>query len=182
MSSGEDQKLVSEQEQRMSAEALGELKKEIIDHYDNIRSQIDIRTETLLMHLPEALRQGKEELLERVREEKEKSLAALADDSPLIRHKNEYYQRFLQLKDEYAQCGEDKAKQEEVEKKLEELKKDVEILEEFLEDFKNRTLEFEEADDSVYSALIGELVSYEEYNKKEITVIPVEDDDQEATE
>jgi hypothetical protein len=179
MSETTDQKAEAKQDQKVLDEAMGQIKKEIIEHYDNIRSQIDLRTETLLMHLPEALKQGKDELLERVREEKEKSLAALADDSPLIRHKNEYYQRFLTLKEEYNNCGDDKAKQEEIEKKLEELKKDVEILEEFLEDFKNRTLCFEEADDSVYSALIGELVSYEEYNKKEITVIPVDEDESE---
>lgn len=167
-------------DQKTMDEAMGQIKKEIIEHYENIRAQIDLRTETLLMHLPEALKQGKEELLERVKEEKEKSLAALADDSPLIRHKNEYYQRFLQLKEEYNQCGDDKTKQEEVERKLEDLKKDVEILEQFLEDFKNRTLCFEEADDSVYAALIGELVSYDEFNKKEITCIPTEEDEADA--
>ncbi len=42
--------------------------------------------------------------------------------------------------------------------RLEELKRNVLVLEEFLEDFKTRTLNFEEVDKSVFEALIGELV------------------------
>ena len=80
---------------RILQESIGRNKKEIIDHYDEIQAQIDVRTEMLLMDLPEALKRGKEELLERVREEKERSLAALAPDSALVRYKNEYFQRFL---------------------------------------------------------------------------------------
>ena len=141
-------------------ESVGELKKEIIDHYDTIQSQIDIRTETLLMNLPEALRKGREELLERVKDEKEKSLAALGPDSALIRHKNEYYERFLALRDQYNQSGSnDLDKKEEIQKKLEDLKKDIQLLEEFLNDFQNRALSFEEADKSVYASLIGELIT-----------------------
>lgn len=147
------------------------IKREIIEHYDKIQCQIDIRTETLLANLPEALRKGREELLERVREEKEKSLAALADDSPLVVYKNEYYQRFLQLKQEFQNCqGEseqDEAKREECLKKLDELKKNVQLLEEFLDDFKNRTLCFEEPDKSVYVSLIGELVTAEDLKQNE---------------
>ena len=143
-------------------ETLGQAKKDIIDHYDQIQSQIDVRTELLLMSLPEALKNGKEELLERVREEKEKCMATLAPDSPLVRYKNEYYQRFVQLKEDYASAGSDTAKREEIEKKLDDLKKDVQVLEEFLEDFQKRTLCFEEADKSVYASLIGELVTHNE--------------------
>jgi hypothetical protein len=50
-------------------------------------------------------------------------------------------------------------KKEDIQKRLEELKKDVDLLEEFLDDFKNRSLSFEHADKSVYASLIGELVS-----------------------
>lgn len=139
---------------------IGAIKREIIDHYDEIQAQIDIRTETLLASLPEALKKGREELLERVREEKEKNLAALAEDSPLVRYKNEYYQRFLQLKQDYQNCDDDdEAKKSEIKKSLDELKKDLQLLEEFMDDFKNRTLCFEEADKSVYASLIGELVT-----------------------
>ncbi|RNA23295.1 hypothetical protein BpHYR1_042398 [Brachionus plicatilis] len=141
------------------------LRKEIIDHYENIQTQIDVRTETLLMELPEALKNSRDELMARIKEEKEKNLAALADDSPLIQHKNEYYRQFVELKQEYANCGTDLAKKESIHNRLLELKKNVELIEEFLEDFKNRTLSFEEADRSVYSSLIGELVHAEE-NKK----------------
>lgn len=143
---------------RILQESIGRNKKEIIDHYDEIQAQIDVRTEMLLMDLPEALKRGKEELLERVREEKERSLAALAPDSALVRYKNEYFQRFLQLKEEYSKAGSDARKKEEVEKKIEELTKEVQVLEDFLEDFQKRTLTFEEADKSVYASLIGELV------------------------
>jgi hypothetical protein len=143
------------------------LRKEIIEHYDSIQAQIDVRTETLLMNLPEALKNSREELLARIRDEKEKNLAALADDSPLVQHKNEYYEQFLQLKREYAECGQDQAKKEEVHKKLVELKKNVELIEQFLEDFKNRTLSFEEADKSVYASLIGELVTADDLKQNE---------------
>ncbi|CAF0928996.1 unnamed protein product [Brachionus calyciflorus] len=143
------------------------LRKEIIDHYDNIQAQIDIRTETLLMNLPEALKNSREELLARIKEEKEKNMAALADDSPLVQHKNEYYRQFLQLKQEYAQSGNDQAKKEEIHLRLVELKKNVELIEEFLDDFKKRTLSFEEADKSVYSSLIGELVTPDDTTQNE---------------
>lgn len=146
---------------------IGLLKKEIIDNYDKIQSQIDVRTEILLMSLPEALKKSREELLERIKEEKEKNLAALADDSPLMRHKNEYQQRFIQLKQEYINCGDDQAKKNEIHQKIQELRKDVQVLEDFLEDFKNRTLCFEEADKSVYASLIGELVTADELNQNE---------------
>ena len=146
---------------RILQESIGRNKKEIIDHYDEIQAQIDVRTELLLMDLPEALKRGKEELLERVREEKERSLAALAPDSALVRYKNEYFQRFLQLKEEYSKAGSDERKKEEVEKKIEELTKEVQVLEDFLEDFQKRTLTFEEADKSVYASLIGELVEHD---------------------
>lgn len=138
------------------------LKKEIIDHYENIQNQIDMRTETLLMKLPDALKSSRDELMARIKEEKEKNLAALADDSPLVQHKNEYYRQFVQLKQEFANCGNDQAKKENIHNRLLELKKNVELIEEFLEDFKNRTLSFEEADRSVYSSLIGELITPEE--------------------
>ena len=141
-------------------ETIGRTKKDIIDHYDEIQAQIDVRTELLLLGLPEALERGKEELLERVRDEREKSLAALAPDSPLVRYKNEYFQRFQQLKEEYTRAGSDAAKKEDVEKKLDDLRKDVQVLEDFLEDFQKRTLTFEEADKSVYASLIGELVTH----------------------
>lgn len=153
--------------------SIGAIKREIIEHYDNIQSQIDIRTETLLASLPEALRKGREELLERVREEKEKNLAALADDSPLVRFKNEYYERFVELKREFAQCqGEseaEQAKRDEILKSLDELKKNLKLLEEFLDDFKSRTLCFDEADKSVYSSLIGELVTADDVNVSQQT-------------
>jgi pyruvate-formate lyase len=143
---------------RLLQESIGRTKKEIIDHYDEIQAQIDVRTELLLMDLPEALKRGKEELLERVKEEKERSLAALAPESALVRYKNEYYQRFLQLKEEYSKADSSTNKKEEVEKKIEELTKEVQVLEDFLEDFQKRTLTFEEADKSVYASLIGELI------------------------
>ena len=145
----------------------GAIKRDIIDHYDNIQAQIDMRTETLLAGLPEALKKGRDELLERVREEKEKNLAALAEDSPLVRYKNEYYQRFLQLKQDYESCGNDEAKKEQIRKSLDQLRKDLELLDEFLDDFKNRTLCFEEADKSVYASLIGELVTYDDLKLNE---------------
>ncbi len=157
-----DEEQQKEKNMQLLEETLGQAKKEIIDHYDKIQSQIDVRTELLLMSLPEALTNGKEELLERVKEEKEKCLAALAPDSPLVRYKNEYYQRFVQLKEDYSKAGSDTTKREEIEKKLEDLKKDVQVLEEFLEDFQKRTLSFEEADKSVYASLIGELVTNSE--------------------
>lgn len=138
------------------------LKKEIIDHYENIQNQIDMRTETLLMELPEALKNSRDELMIRIKEEKEKNLAALADDSPLVQHKNEYYRQFVELKQEYANCGADQAKKENIHNRLLELKKNVELIEEFLEDFKSRTLSFEQADRSVYSSLIGELITPED--------------------
>lgn len=153
-----------EDHRRMLEDTVGQVKKEIIDHYDKIQSEIDIRTEQLLSSLPEALKTGKEELLERVKEERDKCLAALAPDSPLVRFKNEYYTKFTQLRDEYNSAGNDNAKKQEIEKKLEDLKKEVQILEDFLEDFQNRTLIFEEADKSVYASLIGELVSINELN------------------
>jgi hypothetical protein len=143
----------------MVEEQVGQVKREIIDHYDTIQSQIDIRTETLLMNLPEAMKRGREELLERVKEEKEKSLAALGPDSALVRYKNEYYERFMQLREDYYNSGNDLEKKEDIQKRLEELKKDIQLLEDFLDDFKNRALSFEEADKSVYASLIGELVS-----------------------
>ena len=146
---------------RLLQESIGRTKKEIIDHYDEIQAQIDVRTELLLMDLPEALKRGKEELLERVKEEKERSLAALAPDSALVRYKNEYYQRFLQLKEEYSKADGSTNKKEEVEKKIEELTKEVQVLEDFLEDFQKRTLTFEEADKSVYASLIGELIEHD---------------------
>lgn len=150
-------------EQELTDEQLGALKRQIIEHYDQIEAQIDIRTETLLAGLPDALKKGRDELLERVKEEKEKNLAALADDSPLMRYKNEYYQRFLQLKHDYEHCGEnDTTKKEEILISLDELKKDLQLLEDFLEDFKNRTLCFEEADKTIYASLIGEIVINDE--------------------
>jgi pyruvate-formate lyase len=154
----------AEQQQELSDEQIGQIKRDIIEHYDKIQCQIDVRTETLLQNLPEALEKGRAQLLERVREEKEKNMAALAEDSPVMRFKNEYYQRFLTLKEEYTNSGDNAAKKEEIKKQLEVLKKDMALLEEFLEDFKSRTLCFEEADRSVYSALIGELVTNEESN------------------
>lgn len=153
--------------------SIGSIKRDIIEHYDKIQAQIDLRTETLLAQLPDALRKGRDELLERIREEKAKNLAALADDSPLVRYKNEYYQRFLQLKQDYAACdaepNEDEAqkRRDEIVKSLDELKKNVKLLEEFLDDFKNRTLCFEEADKSVYRALIGELVTSDDVSLNE---------------
>lgn len=147
------------------------IKREIIEHYDRIQCQIDIRTETLLANLPEALRKGREELLERVREEKEKSLASLAEDSPLVRYKNEYYERFCELKKQYEQCSGDndgdETRRDEIVKQLDELKKNVQLLEEFLDDFKNRTLCFDEPDKSVYAALIGELVTADDLKQNE---------------
>ncbi len=145
--------------QQTVEETIGQLKKEIIDHYDTIQSQIDIRTETLLMNLPDAVKKAREELLERVKEEREKSLAALGPDSALVRYKNEYYERFMQLREEYYNSGNDLEKKEDIQKRLEDLKKDIQLLEEFLDDFQNRTLTFEEADKSVYASLIGELYS-----------------------
>ena len=148
-------------------QTMGQVKKQIIDHYDNIQAQIDLRTENLLLSLPEALKNGRDELLERVNEEKEKTMAALAPDSSLIRHKNEYAQTFQLLKAQYNTCGNDPAKREEIHNKLIDLKKKVKVLEDFLEDFKNRTLCFEEADKSVYASLIGELVTSKESDCEE---------------
>ena len=148
-------------------QTMGQVKKQIIDHYDNIQAQIDLRTENLLLSLPEALKNGRDELLERVNEEKEKTMAALAPDSSLIRHKNEYAQTFQFLKAQYNTCGNDPAKREEIHNKLIDLKKKVKVLEDFLEDFKNRTLCFEEADKSVYASLIGELVTSKESDCEE---------------
>lgn len=63
------------------------------------------------------------------------------------------------MKEEYTNLGtSDEKRREEIHLQLEELKNKVQVLEEFLEDFGNRTLSFEEADSSVYEALIGELV------------------------
>lgn len=151
-------------------DTMGQIKKDIIDHYDKVQTEIDLRTEKLLLNLPDALKLGREELLERVKEEKEKSLAAIAPDSPLVRYKNEYYQQFLQLKHEFDLCKSDdpdeEKKKEEICAKLKELKQKVQVLEDFLDDFKNRTLSFEEADKSVYASLIGELVTSNELSNQ----------------
>ena len=148
----------AENQEHSLEQAMSQIKIDIIDYYDKMQNDIDIRTEQLLMELPDALKNGRDELLERVKQEKEKSLAALAPNSPLVQHKNEYYQRFLQLKNEFKSCGNDEKKREEIYLKLDDLKKKVQVLEEFLDDFKNRTLTFEEVDQSVYSSLIGDLV------------------------
>lgn len=165
----EKQKLQQEYLQILD-ETMGQVKKDIIDHYDKVQTDIDLRTEKLLLNLPSALKLGREELLERIKEEKEKSLAALAPDSPLVRYKNEYYQQFLQLKHEFDLCKPDdldeEKKKEEICVKLKELKQKVQVLEDFLDDFKNRTLSFEEADKSVYAALIGELVTSNELSNQ----------------
>lgn len=148
--------------------SIGQLKQSILDHYADIQSQIDIRTETLLLNLPEALEKSRGELLERIKDEKEKNLSALADDSPLMRQKNECYEKFVQLKQEYLNCGNnDQARKEEIQNSLEVLKKDVGLIEEFLEDFKNRTLCFDQADKSVFASLIGELVTAEDDSQHE---------------
>jgi sRNA-binding carbon storage regulator CsrA len=151
-------------------DTMGQVKKDIIDHYDKVQTEIDLRTEKLLLNLPAALKLGREELLERVKEEKEKSLAALSPDSALIRYKNEYYQQFLQLKNEFDECKSDdldeEKKKQELYNKFKELKQKVQVIEDFLDDFKNRTLTFEEADKSVYAALIGELVTSNELSNQ----------------
>jgi hypothetical protein len=137
-------------------ETTGKIKQQIIEHYANIQSQIDVRTEELLMSLPDALQNAREELLQRIEEEKKKSLAALAPDSQLVKCKNEYYEEFLKLKQEFEQGDSDKRSN--LHKRILDLREKVKVLEEFMEDFKNRTLVFEEADKSVYASLIGELV------------------------
>jgi hypothetical protein len=151
-------------------DTMGQVKKDIIDHYDKVQTEIDLRTERLLLNLPAAMKLGREELLERVKEEKEKSLAALAPDSPLCRYKNEYYQQFVQLKHEFDQCKSDdlneEKKKEDICIRLKDLKQKVQVIEDFLDDFKNRTLSFEEADKSVYAALIGELVTSNELSNQ----------------
>lgn len=151
-------------------DTMGQVKKDIIDHYDKVQTEIDLRTEKLLLNLPAALKLGREELLERVKEEKEKSLAALSPDSALIRYKNEYYQQFLLLKNEFDECKSDdldeEKKKQELYNKFKELKQKVQVIEDFLDDFKNRTLTFEEADKSVYAALIGELVTSNELSNQ----------------
>jgi hypothetical protein len=137
---------------------IAQLKLNIIDYYEKMQNEIDLRAEQLLMELPEILNSGREELLKQIEEEKEKCLAALAHNSPLQRQKAEYYQRFLELKEEFKNCGNDENKREEIFLKLDDLKKKVSVIEEFLDDFKNRVLTFEEIDKSFYSSLIGELV------------------------
>ena len=87
-------------------------------------------------------------------------LYSLAPNSPVVQHKNEYYQQFLQLKEEFKNLNpaDDEMKKREILEKLDDLKKKVQVLEEFLDDFQNRTLNFEEVDKSVFESLIGELV------------------------
>ncbi len=79
----------------------------------------------------------------------------------MVQRKNEYYERFVQLRDEYRTLGgsvADEKRREELLVSLEALKRDVVVLEEFLEEFRTRTLHFEEVDKSVFEGLIGELV------------------------
>jgi hypothetical protein len=151
-------------------ETKGQVIKDIIDHYDQIQSQIDVRTETLLLNLPEAMKNAKQELLEQLNQEKERCLAALGPESAVVKYKNQYYERFLQLKHDYYNSGNDLAKKQEIQRNLDELKKDLQVLEEFLEDFKNRTLCFEEADKSLYASLIGELVTNDETNTDSLEI------------
>lgn len=58
-------------------ESLSQIKVDIIEYYDRIICDIDIHTEKLLASLPDALKNGREELLHRVEKEREKCLAAL---------------------------------------------------------------------------------------------------------
>ena len=58
-------------------ELLPQIKVDIIEYYDRMICDIDIHTEKLLASLPEALKNGSEELLQRVEKEREKCLAAL---------------------------------------------------------------------------------------------------------
>ena len=79
----------------------------------------------------------------------------------MVQRRNDYYQQFVQLRDEYKALGTstgDEKRKEELLTRLEALKQDVHVLEEFLEDFKTRTLNFEEVDKCIFEALIGELV------------------------
>ena len=141
-------------------EAMSETRLDIIQHYDNIKNQIDLRTESVLEKLPKALETGREELLARLKYEKEKSLEAIGPNSPLVNYKNTYYEKFQSLKLRFQNCKDDQDEKRKIYNELLELKKSVKLLDEFLEDFKNRTLCFEEADKTVYEALIGELVNY----------------------
>ena len=58
-------------------ESLSQAKLDIIEYYEKMTAEIDIHTEKLLLSLPEALEEGREELLKMIQEEKERCLAAL---------------------------------------------------------------------------------------------------------
>ena len=145
---------------RKLEEAMNDARLDIIQHYDNIKNQIDLRTEAVLEKLPQSLEAAREELLARLKYERDKSLEAIGPNSPLVNYKNSYYEKFQLLKQRYQNCKDDQEEKTKIYNELLELKKSVKLLDEFLEDFKNRTLSFEEADKSVYEALIGELVNY----------------------
>lgn len=61
------------------SESLAQIKVDIIEFYDRMICDIDIHTEKLLASLPDALKSGREELLQRVEKEREKCLAALGN-------------------------------------------------------------------------------------------------------
>lgn len=58
-------------------ESLSQAKFDIIEYYEKMTAEIDIHTEKLLLSLPEALEEGREELLKMLQQEKERCLAAL---------------------------------------------------------------------------------------------------------
>jgi predicted O-linked N-acetylglucosamine transferase (SPINDLY family) len=167
-SSSHDSTLINDEKESpiMNKEILlrtmAQMKKNIIDHYDFVQSQIDLRTEELLMNLPDALDEGRKQLLETIEEEKVKCLTALSQDSQFIKLRNEYAAQFKHLKKQY-NTTEDVEMAQQIQEKLIDLKKKVTILCEFVEDFKNRTLCFQEADESMYSSLIGELITEDEH-------------------
>jgi len=164
-----------------AAMSTAQMKVDLIDYYERMICEVDLHAERLIQSLPEALENSRQELLERIEREKAKSLAALGmtfemnlqltfknkqisvqgPDSAVVQRKNEYYERFVELRDEYRALGgsvADEKRRGELLVSLEALKRDVVVLEEFLEEFRTRTLHFEEVDKSVFEGLIGELV------------------------
>ena len=135
-------------------------KKRRIDQHDEIQSQIDVRAETLLMNLSDALTTGRDELLSQVEEDKRKVFASLADDSQLCRDRDECQQQLDHIKNDLKTTNAEPnafSRREEIWQQLNALKKKLLVLDQFLDDLDKRACFFEPTDVSLFGSLIGRL-------------------------